>query len=346
MTTSFKGLVNYGDSLTTTQLETNLSAYIQWGFLNLGGFSSVYKIDDFSYTTEVGGLRLLTQSGSEIVRSADAAKVLNAYGVEPAYLRPVTDPNYIDGSVFEGYRQNWIWERNIDYTYQPIAISGVYVDGNFLPNNTSGAYAFNIDYPQGRVVFTSPLSGNPRVSAEYSFKHVRVDLADSPWFQQIQFNSYRVDDPEFALSGSGAWNILAANRVQLPAIIIEPVLKVSRKGYGLGDYTVIHSQDVRFSILAETDFDRKQIHDILIQQEEATIQTFDKDLLFSASGNPLDSNGFLTSSNPLNYKQIVQSGEYAWKSNIRFGAMRSHEVISDPPLWQASVLATFDMYLA
>lgn len=316
LSTSFKGVLNYGDSLQTQQLEANLLSYLDWGLLCIGAFQNVFVNTSGVYDGTVPESRLTL----------------------------VSDPNVVDGTEYQGFRQNWVWEQNIDYSYQPIPISGIYVDGNFVPKNDTGVYAHNVDYPAGRVVFNTPITGSPSIDCEYSFRHVRVDLGDSPWFQQIQFNSYRIDDPDFILTGSGAWNILAENRIQLPAIVLEPVFNVSKIPWEIGSYANIHSQDIIFNILTETDYDRKQLHDILINQSEITIRAFDKDVLLGASGYPLNPYGYLQSG-ALNYKQIVTSGVYDWNSKIRFKKMTSDEVVSDPPLYKSKVRGSFEMYL-
>lgn len=345
MSTSFKGISNYGDSLSTQQLESNLISFLDWGFLNIGAFQNVYRANADYYESENLSQYLLTEDGEQLLNFQPSGVIgLTAYAGLPAVLRPVTDPNFVDGTVFEGFRQNWVWESGIDYATQPISISGVYVDNAFMPNGTSGQYAFNINYPAGRVVFSTPITGDPNVSCEYSFKHVRVDLADSPWFQKIQLDSYRVDDPNFALVGSGDWNILSQNRVQLPAIVVDPSSKIKRIPFAVGDYTMIHKQDVEFDIFSETDYDRKQIHDILINQNEVVIKGFDRDILAASGNYPLNPYGYL---NPgaQNYKQIVNSGLYQWKTNIQFDSLRSQEVESFPPVYRAKVRGTFSMYL-
>lgn len=343
MTTKFKGVSNYSDSLTTQQLEANLISFLNWGFLSIGAFQNVIKTGDISYVTESDHTQILTEDSQTILDPRQINYAVGAYGGEPAILRRVSDPNYLDGTVFEGFRKNWIWESNIEYPYQPISISGVYVDGNFIPKNSSGQYAHYIDYPAGRVVFNTPVSGSPEISCEYSFRHIYVDLADSPTFQQVQFNSYRIDDPTFALYGSGGWSVLSQNRIQLPCIVVEPVLTTSRIPYALGDYTVIHSQDCLFTILAETDYDRKQIHDTLVTQQEIVIKGFDKDKLLAASGYPVAYNGALQD-NAIMYPDIVNNNSLSW-SNIRFKRMSSVEVQSDPPLYLAKCRGTFECYL-
>lgn len=313
-TTTFKAVDNYTDSLTTQQLETNIMSFLNWGFLNIGAFQNVY----------------LDSSGVN--------------GGNKSRLRAVQDPYLPNGTAFEGFRQDWVWETGIHYQTQPVAISGVWVDGSFIPKTSSGQYSHTINYPAGRVLFNSPVTGSPVIQCEHSFRQIKVDLAESPWFQQVQFNSYRIDDPGFLMEASGAWNILSQNRIQLPAVVIESVFNASRYPYELGSQAMIHNQDLLFNIIAETDYDRKQLHDILVGQEGIVIKSFDKDKLLASGLFPLTADGYLVD-NPLNYEDIVNNPAFDFNSNITFHKMRSSEAESNPPLYLAKCRGTFECYL-
>lgn len=336
-TTRLKGVENFGDSLVSTQIETNVSAFLNWGLLGIGAFSNVN----------------IPTSG--------------VYGGRPYQLTKVSDPYFQDGQVWQGFRQDWVWESSIDYAYQPIAISGVYVDGNFKPNNTTGTYAFHIDYPQGRVVFDSPITAVSGVTCEYSYRNVRVATADAEWFQELQFNSFRADDPQFGQTGSGAWNVLARNRIQLPCVVIEPVFRVRQFPLEVGSFTLIHQQDFLFHVITETPWERKQLHDILVNQYEHRISSFDKDLLLQANKYPLMWDGSLNPSGVFQYPDLVtkdsplfvesgssegfvgedgkfidlENGSFFWRQ-IRFIDMKSQEVETPLPLFRAQVRATLE----
>ena len=73
-------LSNAQDSTLSNILLDNFISLYDWGFLDRGQF---YNID-------------IPESG--------------IYGGDKHKLRLAEDPNYLDGQVWEGYRQNWVWE--------------------------------------------------------------------------------------------------------------------------------------------------------------------------------------------------------------------------------------------
>jgi hypothetical protein len=129
------------------------------------------------------------------------------------------------------------------------------------------------------------------VTCEYSYRYVTVTTSDAPWWRQIQFNSLRVDDGQFAQQGSGLWSTLSQNRVQLPAIVIEASPSVERIPFRVGDYSAVVKQDVLCHVFAETAWDKKFLHDALTYQYQHRIIQFDKDAARAANRLPLDAYG-------------------------------------------------------
>ena len=126
--TKLSNLSNAQDATLSNILLDNFIAFYDWGFLDRGSFYSIQ----------------IPQSG--------------IYGGDRHKLRSADDPNYTDGQVWEGYRQNWVWESGIDATTeQPIAISGVFVDSTFYATGNVSK-PFYIDYPNGRVVFDTAIA--------------------------------------------------------------------------------------------------------------------------------------------------------------------------------------------
>ena len=73
------------------------------------------------------------------------------------------------------------------------------------------------------------------VQLNYSYRNVQVYIADqAPWWDELQYNSMRVDDATFSEIGSGNWGILSNHRVQMPAIVVEAVPRRTFKPYELG----------------------------------------------------------------------------------------------------------------
>ena len=295
--TRLKGVSSVFDSQLSDQLEANLVGFFQWGFLGVGGFFNV----------------TVPQSG--------------VYGGKESRLRPVYDPNYTDGQVWEAFRKDWVWETGVEYDHQPIRVSGVYVDGVFHAVNETGAYAHHIDYPNGRVVFDNPISTGCVVEAEYSYRLFQLYTADTEWWQKIQTRSFRVDDPHFLQWGSGEWDILAQNRVQLPAIIVEAVPNVaSRQGFEIGNSVQTVQQDVLFHVLAEDRFYFKWLHDTITNQKDKRFIGFDKNRMLAADAFPLNQDGSPRESGMMYPDLVKPSGEggYGWRQ-LRVEDSRSTE---------------------
>lgn len=304
--TRLKGVASFEDSRISDQLETNLTGFLDWGLLNVGGF--------FNVTFPAQGTR----------------------------LRRVSDPDLPAGRVYEAYRQGWVWESGVAAPFRPVAVSGVWVNGTFLPAGSG----YTIDYPLGRVVFEDSLPAGAVVQAEYSFRRVRTATSDSEWFQQLQFGTYVAEDPQFVEVGSGAWNVLAQNRVQLPAVVIEAVNRVRLRGKEVGSEYRVHQQDVLFHVLAETPFDREQLHDMLIEQWHHDIVLFDVNAVSAADAWPLDENGSPRPGAMLYPAMVAPSGEggFAWRQ-ASFVEAASEPQESYPPLYRATVRMTVEVDL-
>lgn len=279
----FMGVSNIGDSLLNDQIEGNLSTFFDYGMLTIGAFFNVR----------------IPSSG--------------AYGGNQHQLRLSDDPNYPAGGAWEGFRTNWVFEQNIPYSTQPINISGIYVNNAYLPIATTGIKSYYIDYPNGRVIFNTPIAQNSVVTLEFSYKYYAWSTADVPWFRDVFFDSFRVDDPHFSQIGSGIWSTASTTRVQMPAIIVESVPKRKFIGKQLGGgFTV--QQEIEFHIFSETSFERKQAIDVITYQIERTIPFFDKNKILSANTYPLNGYGSLVSG-AIFYPQFVNpTGGYFWRN--------------------------------
>lgn len=259
----FRGVTEVGNALLSDQLETNLYAWLNHCLLQTGAFFNI----------------TIPPSGYSYPYSAPQHR-----------LRPVDDPNYDAGQVWEGFRKDWVWETGVDYRIQPIRVSGVYVQGDFYPLAETGVYAHHVEYPLGRVVFDSAIPATSVVTCEFSPRLYQVYTADTPFWQEFQTDSFRADDPTYLLAGSGNWGILGANRVQLPAVVIEADFRTDRYPYEIGAESQIVKQDVLFHVFAETRTDAKRLHDALTYQKDKTIRSFDVNAV-PVGAAPLDENG-------------------------------------------------------
>lgn len=292
-TNKFKGYTDIGEFSITEAIEDNLVEYINWGFLQLGAF---YNID-------------IPSSG--------------VYGGDRHRLRSVSDPRYTDGQVWEAYRKNWVWESGLVSAEQPVAISGIFVDGSYKPKG-SGYY---VNYPDGQVIFSDPISTTSTVQLEYSHKWVNVVNADTiPWFRKTQTRSFRVDDSDFMV-GSGDWSDLAENRMQLPIVAVEGIDQ-SYAGYQLGGGQYKYS-DVLLHVIAENSQTAKRIASVLADQSESDIYIYDPDRLVSQNQFPLDYRGELASG-ALCYPDLVKAtgdNGFRYTNKVQYGKVRLYDSI-------------------
>lgn len=294
-----KGITQFGHSELSEQLKANLIEFFKWGTLGIGAFSNVR----------------LPGSGA------------SGWG-NYHRLRLVNEPNYTAGRVWEGARQDWVWESGINYGIQPIAISGVYING------TLHGTGYKINYPLGRVVFDSPIPTTSIVTMEYSYRFYHFMGSDVPWFREMQHRSFRADDAHFLQVASGDWNILSQNRVQLPAVVVEVVPRREFRGMQLGGGQWVN-QDVLFHIYAEHPWDRDKLVDIISYQNDRTILSFNKNTMVY----PLDFNGSIRNGAVV-YPNLVSG--YFWKK-IFIHDMTTQEATSRPPLFRAIVRGSFEL---
>jgi hypothetical protein len=259
--TNFKNVSDFFKAQETDAVSQSLRSWLDWAFLEIGAFAST------------------------------SVATSGYYGGDTSRLRPVSDPYYTDGQVWEGFRSNWVYESGTTYGLSPIRISGVYINGSLTPVGSG----YSINYPLGRVVFNSGIGTGSVIRCEYSYKYVNVSSSDVPWFREFQFDSQRIDSSNFLQVASGTWNTLAQSRVQLPAVVVEPTNRISFQGAQLGG-GLWRNQDFLFHIFAETPWDRNSIADILVSQKDKTIFVYDPNKIAASGVFPLAMDG---SVNPL-----------------------------------------------
>jgi hypothetical protein len=293
----FRGVTEIGQSLLSDNLEINFAAFLQWSLLSIGAFENVR----------------IPSSG--------------AYGGDKHRLRLVDSPYHASGQVWEAFRNDWVWESGIPYHTQPIRVSGVYVNGTFHSLSATGAYAHTVDYPLGQVRFSSAISPSSVVTCEYSYRYVQVHTADHPSFQQIQTNSFRVDDNTFLLEGSGAWHSFSQNRLQLPALVIEAAPTVALQyGREVGSLASVTTKEVRVHVLTEERWWYKQLNDLFLLQYQKRLSAFDKNLLDQKGLFPLLFDGSISSSGKMYPDWIKPTGEGgAWYNQYRLIENRTVE---------------------
>ena len=294
-----KGFDDVGESTLSTVIQDNMVEYFDWALLEKGNFFNI------------------------------SVPTTGQFGGNKHNLRLVDDPRYDSGQVWEGFRSNWVWQSGLSFSetdgYNPLrqakviqstvermeypfqkrvsGVSGVYVGGEFRPASGVGTYAHHIDHPRGRVVFDTAIPTTSTVQAEFSYKWINVTRANNAFFREIQYRSQRTDR-DFNFAGSGDWSQLSDTRLQLPAIAVETVKKREMAPYQLGGSQYVES-DVLFHVLAETEFARDKLLDILSLQKDSHISLFDPDRIGRENVYPLD-----------------------WRGSPKVGALRHPELVA------------------
>lgn len=308
-----KHVTQVGETLLMSQIETNLKSYLDWGLLEVGSF---FNVD-------------IPTSG--------------AWGGTYDNLRLVDDPSYTLGQVWESARKDWVWETGLSYSTQPTAITGVVVNGTSYGTGDA-SFGHHYNYPLGRVVFDTAKPQNSTVQLEYAYRNVQVYIADqAPWWDELQYDSFRVDDPTLSDVGSGNWQILSNHRVQLPAVVIEAVPRRRFRPYEQGNVSNFVYQDVLFHVLAESRWWRNNLVDIISLEKDRTIWLFDNNLMADSGIYPLDHRGMVVS-NPIMYPTLVDSYRFEM---ARFYDMVVTEMESPTSrLHRGTVRATFEVVMA
>jgi len=317
--TTFQHVSQVGNTLLNSELESNLKSFIDWGMLGIGGWFNV------------------------------KVPTAGAWGGTFDQLRVVDDPSYTLGQVWESARKDWVWETGTPYTTaSPINISGVYINGDTTTVKATGdaTYGHHYNYPLGRVVFDTAIPTTSTVQLEYSYRNVQTYIADqAPWWDELQYNSMRVDDSTFSQISSGNWGILANHRVQMPAVVIEAVPRRNYQPYELGNSNNLITQDVVFHIVAESRWWRNQLVDIISLQKDTTLMLYDSDKLAGAGAFPLDYRGMAVAPQ-YTYSGIVNTSAYQFTS-ARITDMGVTEMESyNSRLYEGTVRASFEVIFA
>lgn len=159
---TFDNVSSFSDYSLIAQVEENLKMYLDYSFLNIGGFVNV-------------------SSGNTI------------YGINNAKATVSEANGYAIGKVWETYRKDWIYESGISFNNStPLNISGIYINNIFLPSPTgSGNYAYTLDYPNGQIIFKNPVPTGSKISINYSYRKCQVyKSSTSNWWAEFRNSIY------------------------------------------------------------------------------------------------------------------------------------------------------------
>lgn len=298
------------------ELENNLKSFLDWSLLNIGGFINVVR----PHTSTIDSGRM-------------------------DVMRPSTDPSYTAGTVWETIRKDWVWETGVNLGgHIPIAISGIYINGQFFQPGDA-TYGHHYDYPNGRVIFNSPLSTSSGVTINYSYRLIQVYKSnEADWFFESQYNSARPANDQWDMysPSSGDYSIPPQKRAQFPAIIIETIPRGFNDPWELGNLSLLVHQDVMFNIVAETRSQRNRLVDILRFEDNHTIALYDTDEVVSSGLYPLDYRGMLVNLTGM-YPYLVDNHRLTtcYFSKVTFAEVES----LSPQLHEGKVRATIELIL-
>jgi hypothetical protein len=279
--TTFHNVGGINERNNISSIEDNMKSFLDWSFLNIGGFINV-KIPNSGITT-TGNLYT---------------------------LKPVIENSTTAIKTWEGLRKDWVYESGINYNnFSPTAISGIFLNGNYLPGPTgSGNYGYNINYPLGRVVFNNSVSSTSNVRLDYSYRYVQTYKANEAiWWKEVQAETYNPAN----YKPSGDYSITANNRAQLPAIVIETIPRTVLLPHQLGTAENIVIQDIFLHVFTENPTHRNNLLDILVAQKDKAFNLYDIDMVNKLKIYPLNIYGNINPTG-LNFPALSNNYKKYW----------------------------------
>lgn len=280
-TNLFHNVSSIGHNYLINQLEDNLKSFLDWGFLHIGGFINI--------DIPTSGL----------------------YGGNFSQLKSTSQPGYKDGQVWQSFKKDWVWETGIEYNnYSPINFSGINIGSGFYAAPTgSGNYGYTVNYPLGQIIFDRAVNSTTNISASYSYRWCQVYKgSNTPQWKELQALSYQ-PTPSINYKASGEYNIGASHRVQMPAIIIEPIARSYSQPWQLGAADFAIDQDILLHVFTENANDNHRIVDILRLQKDKTIKLYDTNKIVQSGVFPLKYNGSINISG-IAYDTLID--QYYW----------------------------------
>jgi len=300
MTTQFNHVQSIGRKDRLSGLEDNLKGFLDWSFLQIGGFVNV--------PIPTSGLVNAKNTGFHVMKS-------------------VNDPSK-PSKTWEAPRKDWVYENNpalsnpatISYNpygtsasglnTSPISFSGVYLNNTFLPAPSgSGNYTYKTNYPLGHIVFDSNVSATSNVTVSYSYRYVQVYKAsESVWWKEIQKETY---NPQ--IKPNGDYAITANHRAQLPCIMVELIPRTEMIPYQLGTTENIVIQDVFLHVFAQTANQRNSIIDTLLLQKDNSFWLYDVNTVIKNNAYLLSRSGDINPSG-YNYNILTENFKSHWST--------------------------------
>lgn len=280
----FVGVDSIGYPLMLNELQNNYKSFLEWGFLNIGSFTNV------NIPTE------------------------NIKGFDLHKLKPVNDKNFAPGTVWQAPRKDWVYESDITYNgTTPIEIDGIFVNSTFYPAPTGNTdLSYRINYPEGKIIFSTPISTTSSVELNYSYKNIQIyKIEEFPYWKEIQHRSLE-NKTGFDLSDNkGDFSIDSEHRMQLPIVVIEIVARSSSKPFHLGDISQIWEQDILLHIVSDNPTEKNNIVDVIRLQKDRIIYLYKTKNIIENNINLLNYDGS-KNLNGQNYSIIINNPNYRW----------------------------------
>jgi hypothetical protein len=278
----FQNVEDFNSYYLETQLEDNLKSFLDWGFLNIGGFVNINRPTQ-NINNSIGFHNLKLQS-------------------DPQFLIEAA------GRVWETPKRQWVATTGIQYKgVEPIQISGVYINNQFTPGPTGNAqYSYTLDYNLGRVTFSKGLPTNTSVQMEYAYKAIQTYKATDNFSNLKDLQRYTF------LSSEDSKNLKSKPNAQMPCVIVQIISGNNYKPYQLGSTDFLASQDVMLHVFTENAIDKQNIVDIIKLQKDRTLLLYDLKKVVKNNVYELNSDGSLNN-NRINYENLLNNSAYFWK---------------------------------
>lgn len=224
---------------------------------------------------------------------------------------PEPDPvSFTPNKVWQSAFKNWVHEDNIPSSESgvlpPTVCSGVTVGGTFYPQATTvGAFAHNIDFPNGRIIFDTALGGNPIVQAEFSYKTVLVDGANifENERRPLLIETAYKDNPR----ATGVDVYPGVDARTLPAVFID-LLRRENSGYELGTRAPVKDFFGVFHVWSRDEYLRDLIEDVISDEFRQVLLGID----FNTAPDPLLAFGYKNPAFPGYQALANQWGPHFW----------------------------------
>jgi len=267
------GINDLGDANPSLIMEDGLIEFFDWGFLGINNFSNVARTDS---------------EGS-----------LNLH----------SDPNYAAGRVWRCQHQNLVWQSGVGATVgNDVAfpgISGIYVDADFYPRSTTGAFAYSLDHINGRVIFDTAISTTAVLTMDYSHKHIEVlGIKDLNHLKQV----FR-ERSGFSILNSGDYFFDPRATLDIPIIGVEIDDRRGFTPYQLGGGQLLNN-DVLFHCISSDKEEVNRIKDIVSIQNDRVIRLFDQDKIYNSGVYPIGYNG-VPISGAMRYPELMDGYRHA-----------------------------------